>query len=145
MRTVSPLSSREYSRLKRQQELEAQEAVARAERQREEKARQAEEDERRYQQWRFLLQYDAYFVPALQAWLGVPYRLDPMRNPSHAFELIAALARKKVSMSPPEYAEERYTVLLTAPVPQGWKVAKKSGDTLAEALTLSTWEIISNV
>lgn len=137
-------SSYDYARQKRREEIEAQQAAERERAAQEEAERRERLAELRENTIRVILHYDAYFLPSLQSYLALPYRLDPLRKPGDAFALIGELARRKVQVAPPEYREETYKVLITSPVPAGWKIGTGIGDTLAEALIYAVWEILPN-
>jgi hypothetical protein len=137
------VSSVEYSRQQRRAEQLRLEERTRQRVAREEAIRKEREEEALYTTSRILCGYDAYFLSLLQSWLGVPYRLDPLRSRDDAFSLLEYLAKKRVTYCQEEEAGF-FTVLVQMNVPSGWKTGCATGDSLAEALIFAVWEMIEN-
>jgi hypothetical protein len=140
---ATAISSVEYSRQQRRAEQLRLEEKTRQRVAREEAIKQQREEEALYTTSRILCGYDAYFLSLLQTWLGVPYRLDPLRSRDDFYSLLEYLARKRVT-----YCQEEesgfFKVLVQMNVAGGWKTGRATGDSLAEALIFAVWEMIEN-
>jgi hypothetical protein len=137
------ISSVEYAREQRRRDQLKVLASSQERERREEAIKQQREEEALYTTSRILCGYDAYFLTLLQSWLGVPYRLDPLRSRDDFYSLMEYLARKRVT-----YCQEEesgfFTVIVQMNVAGGWKTGRATGDTLAEALVFAVWEMIEN-
>jgi hypothetical protein len=134
-------TSVEYSREQRREEQLRLQEKTRQRVAREASIRHQREEEAEYTALRILCGYDAYFLSLLQGWLGVTYRLDPLRSRDDFYSLLEYLADKRVT-----YCQEKesgfFKVIVQMDISGGWKTGRATGDTLAEAVVFAVWEMI---